>query len=181
LVTGLGPIAFAAVIAAIARGWPTTVLGRDRETSYRAQLAQRFGAKYSPLGRVDLSPDDAERHGYDLLLECTGSDAVLLDACGALAPRGIAVWLGSSRSPAPSPLNVARLMRNGLVRNHIHIGSVNAAPRDFSDALAHLSEFQSRQPKELAALFTTRVTPDSSLPHFTERTPQGIKVVVAYE
>jgi threonine dehydrogenase-like Zn-dependent dehydrogenase len=116
-----------------------------------------------------------------LLLECTGSDALLLEASEALAARGVAVWLGSSRSPTASPLNVAKLMRNGLVRNHVHIGSVNAAPRDFADALAHLAEFQARQPKDLAALFTTRVTPDSSLPHFTERAPQGIKVVVAYE
>jgi threonine dehydrogenase-like Zn-dependent dehydrogenase len=181
LVTGLGPIAFAALIAAVARGWPTTVLGRDRENSYRAQLAQRLGAKYATLGRIDLSPDDVERRGYDLLLECTGSDELLLDACGTLAARAVAVWLGSSRTPSPTTLNVAKLMRNGLVRNHLHLGSVNAAPRDFADALAHLAQFQERQPKDLAALFTTRVTPDSSLPHFTARAPQGIKVVVAYD
>jgi threonine dehydrogenase-like Zn-dependent dehydrogenase len=181
LVTGLGPIAFAGVISALSRGWPTTVVGRDRDNTYRAKLMQRLGAKYSKQEQIDLTPDDVERHGFDLILECTGSDDVLLEASNALAARGVAVWLGSSRRPEPVPHNVARLMRNGLIRNHIHLGSVNAAPRDFLDALAHLRQFRRSHPSELAALFTTRVTPDSSLPHFESRTPQGIKVVVMYE
>ena len=114
-------------------------------------------------------------------IECTGSDEVLLEASNALAARGVAVWLGSVRRPEPIPHNVARLMRNGLLRNHVHLGSVNAAPRDFVDALDHLRLFRRTHPKELAALFTNRVTLDTSLPHFEERTPQGIKVVVMME
>lgn len=173
LVTGLGPIAFAGVIAAVARGWPTTIAGRDAADSSRAQLAQRLGAKYVSI--------DALPTACDLILECTGSDEVLLAASDTLAPRGVAAWLGSTRSPTPSPLNVAHFMRNGLIRNHIHIGSVNAAPRDFVDSLQHLAEFQASQPRDLAGLFTSRVSFDDALTHFTERTPQGIKVVVAYD
>lgn len=181
LVTGMGPIGFAGVLAARARGWSVTLLGRDQDDSYRAQLVKRLGARYVATHRFDSSPDKVERDGFDLILECTGNDEVLLAACGALASRGVAVWLGASRRPEPIAHNVSRLMRNTLVRNQIHIGSVNAAPRDFEDALAHLRQFQKSHPQELSALITTRVTPDGALWHFEQRTRQGIKVVVMYE
>ncbi len=181
LITGLGPIGFAAAIACLARDWPTTMLGRDKGDTYRAKLARRLGATYVNSERVDLSPDNLERHGYDLILECTGSDEVLLAACGALDARGVAVWLGASRRPQPAPHNVARLMRHAVVRNHLHLGSVNAAPRDFADALSDLRKLQQSNRDELAALVTTRVTPDSSLLHFERRMPQGIKVVLMFE
>lgn len=181
LITGMGPIAFAAAIACVARDWPSTMLGRDNVDTYRARLAHRLGAQYVNSERVDLSPDNLERHGYDLILECTGSDEVLLAACGALDARGVAVWLGASRRPQPAPHNVARLMRHAVVRNHLHLGSVNAAQRDFADALSDLRKLQRSNPDELAALITTRVTPDSSLLHFERRMPQGIKVVLMYE
>lgn len=181
LITGMGPIAFAAVLACRARGWPATMLGRDSPSTYRARLAREFGAAYASTETHDLAPDNVERDGFDLLLECTGSDKVLLMAVGALASRGAAVWLGSSRSGKPATHDVARLMRTGLVRNHIHIGSVNAAPRDFEHALAHLAQLHRTHAKQLSSLITTRVTPDSSLWQFEQRAPQGIKVVLMYE
>src|SRR5438105_12424517 len=49
LVTGLGPIAFAAVLAAISRKWPTTVYGRDKPDSSRVRIAEALGANYLPM------------------------------------------------------------------------------------------------------------------------------------
>jgi threonine dehydrogenase-like Zn-dependent dehydrogenase len=46
LVTGQGPIAFACVLVCRCLGWPTAVCGRDEPDTFRAQLAQRFGATY---------------------------------------------------------------------------------------------------------------------------------------
>jgi hypothetical protein len=76
--------------------------------------------------------------------------------------------------------NVQRLMRDGLVRNHLYVGCVNAAPRDFADALAHLAQLQRTYAAELAALITARVSPAESLWHYTHRQPQGIKTVVCF-
>jgi threonine dehydrogenase-like Zn-dependent dehydrogenase len=180
LVTGLGPIAFAAVIAARARGWPVTVYGRDAPDSFRAQLAARFGARYVAAADADLSPSDVERDGYDLLLECTGSDEVLLTAARSVASCGVLVWLGSSRVPRPQSLNVALLMRDGILRNHVHVGTVNAAARDFHDALDHLSALQETHAAALANLITARVSPADALWHYEHREPQGIKTVVVY-
>ena len=180
LVTGLGPIGFAAALACLRRGWPVALYGRDDAESGRARLARAFGARY--LSREsDLSPADAEADGFDLLLECTGSEEVLLPASHAVAARGVLVWLGSTRVPRPRPSNVAQMIRDGLLRNHLHVGSVNAAPRDFLAALADLDALRQSHPRELAALITARVSPAEALWHYEHRAKDGIKTVVELE
>jgi threonine dehydrogenase-like Zn-dependent dehydrogenase len=176
----MGPIGFAAVLAAVVRGWPVTMLGRDEPTTFRAQLVQRLGGTYQSLDQSSVAAADVERAGYDLLLECTGSDSVLLFAASLIRSCGAIVWLGSSRTPRPMALNLQRLMREGLLRNHLHLGCVNAAPRDFRDALNHLVSLARSRRGELAALVTCRVRPEDSLPHYEHREPQGIKTVLMY-
>jgi threonine dehydrogenase-like Zn-dependent dehydrogenase len=181
LVTGMGPIGFAAVMAAVARGWPVSMYGRDEPDSFRAKLAKELGATYVPAEKVTWEPADAERDGFDLCLECTGSDEVMLSAAGTLRSCGIMVWLGSTRLPQTASRNVEKLMRDGLIRNHLHIGTVNAAPRDFHDALSHLAQLEKTHARQLASLFTARVKLEESLWHYEHRQPQGIKTVVMME
>jgi threonine dehydrogenase-like Zn-dependent dehydrogenase len=180
LVTGLGPIGFAALAVAVCRGWPATICGRDADDSFRARLAQDFGATYLPRDRADWKPPDVEKDGFDLLLECTGSEEVMIEASGAIASRGVIVWLGSSRIPEPITLNVARTMRDGILRNHLHLGTVNAAPRDFEAALADLAQLWRSHRGPLERIITERVAPADSLWHYENRTPQGIKTVLVY-
>lgn len=178
LVTGMGPIGFAALAASVCRGWPTTLYGRDEPDSFRAGLVSALGGSYLPHHEADFDERDANQNGYDLILECTGSDEVLVGAARALAARGVMAWLGSSRVPRPRELNVAQLMRDAVLRNHVHIGCVNAAPRDFRDALAHLDQLRRQRPEALSALITARVSQDEALWHYEHRQPQGIKTVV---
>lgn len=187
LVTGQGPIAFTAVLASIARGWPVTMTGRDLPSTFRAQLAQRFGARYVPmhdlLGSLDADHAplaDVERDGFDLVLECTGGDDVMIGASAVLASRGVMVWLGSTRVPERTQRPVQRMMRDGILRNHLHVAVVNSAPRDFVDALAHLDQLLPTHGRELADLMTARVAPTDALWHYEHRQGQGIKTVVDY-
>jgi len=180
LVTGMGPIAFAGVLAATLRAWPVAMYGRDAPDSFRAQLAAQFGARYIPADQFQDDPDDLERDGFDLLLECTASDEVLLRTATALRPRGVAVWLGAARTPQPRSHNLDRLMRHGLIRNHLHIGSVGAGARDFRDALSDLLRARQRLPAATRALITERISLGDSLWHYMHRRPQGIKVVIDF-
>jgi threonine dehydrogenase-like Zn-dependent dehydrogenase len=181
LITGLGPIAFTAALAAIARGWPATILGRDERDTFRAQLVERLGGRYVPLEGMAVPAGKIEEEGFDLLLECTGSDRVMLAAATLVRSCGVIVWLGSNRVPQPALHNVQRLMREGLLRNHLFVGCVNAAPRDFHDALAQLSQLAADRRKGLRSLITARVRPEEALWHYEHREPQGIKTVVVYE
>jgi threonine dehydrogenase-like Zn-dependent dehydrogenase len=181
VVTGMGPIGFTAVLAAVARGWPVTMLGRDEPGTFRTSLVQRLGGSYQPMQTTNFEPADVEREGFDLCLECTGSDDVMLEAARLVRSCGVIVWLGSLRKPQPAMHNVQRLMRDSLVRNHLHIGCVNAAPRDFADALTHLAQLKRTHAAELAEIITARVRPADSLWHYTHRQPQGIKTVLVYD
>jgi glucose 1-dehydrogenase len=181
LVTGMGPIGFAGVLAAIARGWPVTMAGRDEPDTFRTRLIEQLGGQYLRLIGENPLVGDVEPSGFDLLLECTGSDDVLLHAASAVRSCGVIVWLGSNRVPKPTTHNFQKMVRDGLLRNHLHVGSVNAAPRDFRDALAHLSQLATDRRTELAALITARVSPDNAIWHYEHRESQGIKTVVMYE
>lgn len=181
LITGLGPIAFGALVGTLARGWPTTVYGRDEESTFRARMVVDLGGEYLPAPQANFTPTDVEADGFDLLLECTGDDELAVRVAAIVAARGAIAWLGSTRRPKPVAINVARMMRDSLLRNHLILGCVNAAARDFSDALAHLEHFHQRMPEVLARLVTSRVSQDEALWHYEHRTPQGIKTVVEFE
>jgi len=181
LVTGMGPIGFAAALACVARGWSVTMFGRDPADSFRATLACKFGAEYWPASDGCFELSEREEDGFDLVLECTGSDEILVNVATAIRSCGIMVWLGSTRHPRPATLDVAKLMRQTLLNNHLHIGSVNAAPRDFHDALTHLAQLKPKFADELQALITAHVSQADSLWHFEHRQPQGIKTVIEYE
>jgi hypothetical protein len=70
------------------------------------------------------------------------------------------------------------LMRNAVLRNHVHLGTVNAAPRDFVQALEHLHQLRHTHPVQLESIITDRVPLSEALWHYRHRRPQGIKTVV---
>lgn len=181
LVTGMGPIGFASLLAARCRQWPVTLYGRDAEDSFRAQLARQLGAQFLADTRFDPNLPDVERDGFDLILECTGSDEVLMRVAPTLASCGVMVWLGSSRQPKPRVHNLDVLMRNAILRNHIHLGTVNAAARDFQQAIEQLAQLQRTHRQQVEAMITARVSLHDALWHCTHREPQGIKTVVRYD
>ncbi|QDU94779.1 zinc-binding dehydrogenase [Lignipirellula cremea] len=181
LVTGMGPIAFAAILAARCRNWPVVIYGRDADDSPRAQLAQELGAEYLPADRAAFDQHDSFTGGYDLVLECTGAEEVLLAAAHVLNARGVMVWLGADRVGRSRSLNLANAMRRAVVGNHLHLGSVNAAPRDFADALQHLAQMQASHPQPMAALISDRAPFHDALAQYQNRNKQGVKAIVQYE
>jgi len=180
LVTGMGPIAFAAILACRCRGWVVTVHGRDPRDSKRATTVGLWNADYVPMTEDVTDQFDVERDGFDLVLECTGNDRVMLSSARHLASCGVMAWLGSSRLPRSGEHDVSTLMRDAVLRNHVHLGSVNAARRDIIDALAHLGDAIERWPQAADAMITTRLDPKESLWHYQHREPQGIKAILDY-
>lgn len=179
LVTGLGPIAFAALLCALHRRYPTTVYGRDPIEAFRPQLAAKLGGQYVPDTQW-RELEDVERDGWDLLIECTGDAEVLVRTCAALASCGVAVWLGSSRTRRGRHCDLDLLMRMAVIRNHLHLGSVNAAPADFRAASILLEQWYREFPGEIVQLFTHQVDMEGAVEHLRCRKPGSIKTVVVY-
>jgi threonine dehydrogenase-like Zn-dependent dehydrogenase len=167
------------------RDWDVTVYGRDDPDSSRVELVHAFGGRYVPALRTPrdavAAPGNPETKGFDLVLECTGSDIVMTWASTGIAARGVMVWLGSSRRSQPVVHDMVTMMRNGLLRNQVFIGCVNAAPRDFRAALDDLAQLQRSHPDAIRRLVTDRVGRDEAPWHYTNRRPDGIKVVVQFD
>lgn len=180
LVTGMGPIAFAALQMSRARDWPTWMYGRDKPDSPRVGVLRAWSGEYLEQSQANFHYEDVERDGFDLILECTGSDEVILSTAAGLRSCGVMVWLGSQREPREKQLNMGRLVRDGLIRNNLFIGCVNAAPRDFAEALARLATWNDRCSALLARIITDRVTPVEALDHLEQRQPNSIKTVITY-
>ncbi len=180
LITGLGPIAFAALVMARACRWPVWVWGRDEPDSSRAELVRDWGAQYlhGPVPQQVLK--NVEEHGFDLMLDCTGAEEVVIRFAPAVASCGVIAWLGSRQQLQGPEVVITELIRVGLVRNHIHLGCVNAAPRDFQEALEVLQRLASTSRPLLKRLITHRVPLEQSLELFHRRPPQTIKVVVEF-
>jgi aldose 1-dehydrogenase [NAD(P)+] len=180
LVTGMGPIAFAAALISKCLGWPTTIAGRDETDSFRAQLVGEFDVDYRKIVDMDFGQDDVEDVGYDLLLECTGNDQVAVEFGSWIRSCGAIVWLGASRIPKSRTLSVDRMMGEAIFRNHIILGTVNSAHRDFVDALTHLKQLKAEYPSATNKLFTERLSAKDSLEFYNERTKQSVKTLVHF-
>ena len=183
LVTGQGPIAVAGVLSARSRGWECVVVGRDDPTTPRAELMTSLGATYQKwndwkLDHHDYNPD-AEERGFDLILECTGSDQAMLQIAPWLRALGVMVWVGAPWEPAPRSLVLGALMRDAILRNQIFLGTVNSAEQDFRSAFRALSWLKERG-ISISRVITERVTLEESLPFYSERPPQSIKTVVTF-
>lgn len=179
LVTGLGPIAFAALLHSVHFRFLTTVYGRDSHTAFRPQLVEKLGGRYL-CDTCWQELQDVERDGWDLLIECTGDAEVLIRTTQALASCGVAVWLGSSRTRRGRNCDLDLLMRVAVIRNHLHLGSVNAAPADFQAASDLLTLWHQRCPHQLNQLFTDQVDLQGAMEHLRRRRPGSVKTVVVY-
>ncbi len=90
LVTGAGPIGNLAVQVARAAG-ATTIVSADVNRDRLARAAEHGATGAIDVSERALTPDDGP---FDVLLECTGAEALTSDAIRLLRPAGSAVLVG---------------------------------------------------------------------------------------
>jgi threonine dehydrogenase-like Zn-dependent dehydrogenase len=150
LVTGAGPIGLLAALFATQRGLEVHVL--DRATSgLKPELVDALGATYH-TGSVDslgLSPD--------VVMECTGAPAIVLEVIGRNAPNGIVCLAGVSAAGAKTLVDAGALNRTIVLENDVVFGSVNANRRHYEAAAKALASADRRW---LEQLITRRVPLD---------------------
>ena len=183
LVTGQGPIAMAAVLTVRSRGWECVMLGRDGPAAPRATLAADLGVDYQPLSdwvqeHHDYNPE-AETRGFDLILECTGSEQVMVNVATWLRALGTMVWVGAPWGPEKTRLPIGAMMRDAILRNQLFLGTVNSARIDFEAAFETLHWFL-EQGVSTERLITERTTLEESLPLYKKRPRHSVKSVVIF-
>lgn len=167
LVTGAGPIGLLAAMMARQRDLVVHVLDRVRHGP-RPDLVRALGANFHS-GRVrdlELKPD--------IVLECTGAGAVVVDSMCAVGPGGIVCLTGVSSGGRPFPFDAGEANRELVLENNVVFGSVNANLRHW---LAAERALAAAEPDWLAALISRRV-PLADFGTAVAPDPQVVKTVL---
>ncbi|CAN5345223.1 glucose 1-dehydrogenase [soil metagenome] len=126
LITGAGPIGLLAALLGAQRGLDVHVLDRVTDGPKPALVAD-LGATY----HADLATTPAEP---DLVIECTGAPALILDVLARTGRNGIVCLTGVSTAGRALPLDAGGLNRELVLENDVVFGSVNANRRHYEQA-----------------------------------------------
>jgi glucose 1-dehydrogenase len=169
LITGAGPIGLLAALLGRQRGLAVTVFDRVK-TGRKPQLCHELGAEYAHGSLSEL----LGRQPPDIVIECTGVDAVVLEVISHNARAGIVCLVGVSAQGRKLPVDMGALNRGLVLDNDVVFGTVNANRRHYELAVAALAK---ADPAWLEGLVTRRL----SLEHWEDalrHEDDDIKVVI---
>jgi threonine dehydrogenase-like Zn-dependent dehydrogenase len=167
LITGAGPVGLLAALLGQQRGLALHILDRTTDGP-KPQLARDLGATYHTGDLGTLAPD--------VVLECTGAAAVVLDVMSCTAPNGIVCLAGVSSGGHTLRFDVGALNRDMVLENDVVFGSVNANRAHYQAAAAALAKADKAW---LNRLISRRVPLERWNEAF-ERRDDDVKVVIEF-
>jgi threonine dehydrogenase-like Zn-dependent dehydrogenase len=169
LVTGGGPIGMLAALIGVQHGLETHLL--DHATSGpKPDLVRDLGATYHSGSVADVGFEP------DVVIECTGAGAVMVDAVRGVASGGVVCLTGVGGGGEASGSTPADMGRELVLRNNVIVGSVNANRRHFYRAAETLA---AADPAWLDRIITRRVAPDQ-IEDGLHRRRTDIKIVLDF-
>ena len=148
LIVGAGMLGLTACAMANQQGpWSVACIEKDE---YRRQLAKRFGATVAAQPGLLRAIDFKNGYGFDVAIECSGTNAGLLEAIELVRIGGRIVLVGAVFPSEPAPLVVERIVRKHLTLHGVHnyrsddlIAAVDFMERQgnsfpFEDLVAHV-------------------------------------------
>jgi threonine dehydrogenase-like Zn-dependent dehydrogenase len=167
LVTGAGPIGLLAALFGAQRGLEVHVL--DRVVSGpKPDLVRALGATYH-TGTVAEACRES-----DIVVECTGAAAVVLDAISCTGPGGVVCLTGVSSGGRFVEVDAGMLNRRMVLENDVVFGSVNANRRHYEQAARALAAAD----RSWLAGLVTRQVPLEDWNRALQREPDDVKVVL---
>jgi len=168
LVTGAGPIGLLAALRLSVRNLQVHVLDRA-ETGPKPGLVRALGATYHTGSVLDLD------FNPDIIVECTGVGAVIVDSIQKVNAGGIICLTGVGAGGAKG-LTVADVAASTVLKNNIIVGSVNANKRHWYRAGQNLANSD----KEWLRRLITRIEKPENFKQALERQPDDIKVIIQF-
>jgi threonine dehydrogenase-like Zn-dependent dehydrogenase len=166
-ITGAGPVGLLAALISVQHGYETHVFDRVTDGP-KPQLVSDFGATYhsESLPASGLAPD--------IIIECTGVAAAILDVLAESASDGIVCLTGVSDVGKVVPVDIGAINRNAVLHNGVIFGTVNANKRHYQLGIAALAAADASW---LARLITRRL-PLADFAQGFARHPDDVKVVL---
>lgn len=167
LVTGAGPVGLLAALMGMQQGLEMHVFDRARD-GIKPELVRALGATYHAGDLGDLCPD--------VVIECTGASAVVLDVIARTTPDGVVCLAGVSSGGRVLAFDIGGFNRTVVLENHVVFGTVNANRRHYRAA----AEALAKADREWLARLITRRVPLIRWQEAFERRDGDIKVVVDF-
>ncbi|MCU1572868.1 MAG: theronine dehydrogenase [Micrococcaceae bacterium] len=166
-ITGAGPVGLLAALLARQRGLEVHVFDQVTDGP-KPDLVRSLGATYHAESLADsgLKPD--------IVVECTGVPAVVLQAIGCTGTDSITCLTGVSGAGEMLRVDVGGLNRDAVLENSVIFGTVNANRRHYQAAVDAL---QKADQDWLGRLITRRV-PLQEFEDALKRRPDDVKVVL---
>jgi threonine dehydrogenase-like Zn-dependent dehydrogenase len=168
LVTGAGPVGLMAALMGVQRGLEVHVQDHN-ETGAKPVLVRELGAKYFSA--------EAET-GYDIIIECTGSPAIVRKVLGFDTPNLIVCLTGLSPAASDVKLEVAPWNQAMVLGNQVVFGTVNANRRHYQQAAEALARAGRSW---LDRLLTRKIDFGKRWEEAYEKLPGDVKTVILLE
>ncbi len=169
VVTGAGPIGLLAALLGHQRGLEIHVLDRV-DSGPKVELVRSLGATYHSGSIADLGFEP------DIIIECTGVGQVIADSIRTIGAGGIVCLTGVGSGGRTGSLPIADAAAQGVLKNNVVVGSVNANKRHWYKA----SEALARADRSWLAQLVTRRERPADFAKALTRTPEDIKVVIQF-
>ena len=170
LITGAGPVGLLAAMIGRQHGLETHVFDRT-ESGPKPGLVRDLGAAYH-TGELEALKD----LDFDVIVECTGADPVVLQCMQMGGGDGIVCLAGVSSGGRALPFDVGGFNRRAVLGNEVVFGTVNANLAHYHAAARALGAADQGW---LARLINRRVTLDRWQEAFEVR-PDDVKVTVDF-
>jgi threonine dehydrogenase-like Zn-dependent dehydrogenase len=156
VVLGAGPIGLLGAMKLLIEGFRVFIYSRSPKPNFKADIAAQIGAEY--ISSQETSVEDLAAHigNIDLIYEAVGEGHLTFDVMRVLGLNGVYILTGIPAEKPPIPVYADNIMRNITLKNQAIIGTVNASPQDFADAVRDLGEFKKRWPQAIGSLITAR-------------------------
>ncbi len=178
LVLGAGALGLLAAIVLRARGRNAFVYDRAAEESPKARIAAALGAGYIAAGRPDLAEFAKTFGPPDLIIEATGSTALIPAAVETLNRGGILALLSVTSGKHRQEFCLDCFNNRVVLGGRVVFGSVSSDRHHFEAAVETAGLAQAKWPGVMDSVITDRLDPARYKEAFGPRSPDSIKTVI---
>jgi glucose 1-dehydrogenase len=156
-VMGTGTLGLLASLALRLRGLQVTSFGRTPPPYLNADLLAAIGADYVNTAEQGIAAVTREHGLFDLVVEGTGSSAVVFESMQALAKNGVLVLTSITGGNRMLEVSADRINLEFVLGNKVMVGSVNASREHFELGVRDFAQAEAEYRGWLSRLLTTPV------------------------
>jgi len=155
VVLGAGPVGILATMILVSAGFKVDVYSRSPKPNVKASLVESIGATYYSTETVPVDTLVQTLGSIDFVFEATGIAELAINVLEVLGNNAVFVFSGVSGIKGTMDIPMNLLIHDMVLKNQVIFGSVNANPKDFSDAIRDLEHFMQQWPDAVRALITS--------------------------